>query len=208
MSDLMLASTLRSTDLSALLRAWKVPPASAGEPTVMLLERTPRYKVESSERAGLLRFEFFQPDLDISLYHSGRVFHEYGELRWEEGGSGELQVVYTGTSCYQPALPDSQMHEFDEALYKKGQDAYFLFGKRLAEEDHRRIPAAQEGDFAEVRIPRLLRYPCLPALEKAERLQIALYSYLEIATGITLAYRFRSLVCLQVHEQHVKQEGR
>ncbi len=63
----------------------------------------------------------------------------------------------------------------------------------LAEKQLKRIgPPAQEGDFAEVRIPRLLRYPRLSPDAKADYLQLAVCEYIAPATGTSVAYRFWS----------------
>ena len=51
-------------------------------------------------------------------------------------------------------------------------------------------PAA-EGDFAEVRIPRLLHYE--PAPPNAERVRLGVYEFLEEDTGKVALFRFYSL---------------
>jgi hypothetical protein len=195
MRDLMVASTIELAAFPALVQSWKIDTASS---TFILLESVPRHIVEPHERQDLLRFELFQPDLDFTRYQSGRIFHESGEVRWEGLSPNEVQVVYTGTPEYRLALANGQQTTLAASVCERVARNYFLFGKRLEKDDLERIgPVARTGDFAEVRIPRLLRYPRLPALERVERVQLALYEYVDLATGATLAYRFRDLVPFQ-----------
>jgi hypothetical protein len=53
---------------------------------------------------------------------------------------------------------------------------------------------AKLGDFAEVRIPRLLRYPQLPTLAGAERVQLVMCEYVDSETAVNVAYRLKNLV--------------
>jgi hypothetical protein len=199
MQDLMVASTIKLAAFPALVQTWQV---RADIPALMMLETMPRQIVEPEKRQDLLRFEFFQPDVAFAHYQSGRIFHEYGEIRWEKLPSDEVQVVYTGTPEYRLALPEAREKVLNASVCARTARNYFLFGKRLESDERKRIgPATREGDFAEVRIPRLLRYPRLPTLEGAERIQLALYEYTDLATGTIIAYRFHDLVPFQTREE-------
>ncbi|HEY0752696.1 MAG TPA: CRISPR-associated protein Csx19 [Ktedonobacteraceae bacterium] len=199
--DLMAGSTIGLAALPALLQSWKVP-VDPEQRALMLLETMPRQKVAQDKRQDLLRFEFFQPDCAFAQYQAGRVFHEHGEIRWEGLSSDEARIVYTGDPAYRPDLPGSQERIFDVSVYERIPREYFLFGKRLEQDRRTQIgPATQEGDFAEVRIPRLLRYPRLSALQGAERVQLALYEYTDLATGAIIAYRFYDLVPFKKREE-------
>ena len=161
--------------------------------TLMLLEHQPRSLVEPDKRQNLLIFAPFNHTFDFASYTSGRVFHEHGELRWERSRS-IVRLVYIGSAAYQPGVPtmrDVEQETLDH--YNKTSINYFLFGKRLDKEQVARIGAnAQEGDFAEVRIPRLLRYPSVGT--ESERVQIAVYAYVDRATGVSVAARFHDLL--------------
>ncbi|MDQ2717458.1 MAG: hypothetical protein M3Z08_21395, partial [Chloroflexota bacterium] len=65
-------------------------------------------------------------------------------------------------------------------------------------------PAAQPGDFAEVRIPRLLRYPALDTLAGAQRIQLDTCEYIDPDTGANIAYRFKRLVPFQRSQEQEK----
>ena len=203
MQDLIVAGTVKLADLSTFVQPWKDLKAA-----FMLLENMPQRKVEPDKRQNLLRFELFQPDLDFTPYKSGRIFHEFRELRLDGLSSDEVQVVYTGTPESRLVLPENQPSRRNSKDCTRVARYYFQFGKRLEEDDLARIgPAAQEGDYAEVRSPRLLRYPRLDALKGAERVQLALYEYVDHDTGATIAYRFRNLVPFQKERTPEMEEG-
>lgn len=125
--------------------------------------------------------------MDLATYTSGRLFHIYGELRWERQRDF-IHVVYTGDPGCLPSFAKEQ----EEALSncKVVTRRYFLFGKKFDRPDL----GAEPGDFAEVRIPRLLRYPALPGLANARYLKLATCEYLDPRTGANVAYRFKKLV--------------
>jgi hypothetical protein len=191
--ELLLAGTIQVEDFTGFLQAYPIPHSSSPDaPTLMLLEAQPRRVIEQDARQDLLHFAFFDPTFDFTPYTSGRVFHALGELRWERQHTN-IQVVYTGSKQYKPELQDASEIMLDAYIPRDRE--YFLFGKRLNETQLDRIgPAAQPGDFAEVRIPRLLRYPRLPSLTEAERLQLVMREYIDPATALNFAYRFKSLI--------------
>lgn len=191
----LLSTTLSEKEFAAFVRSYRVPPDTPDTPehrTLMLLEQQPRQVIEPEERQDLLRFSIFNRAFDFAPYTSGRIFHQLGELRWERHAS-HVHVVYTGHSEYQPDWQDVRKEELDNRY--KVPRAYFLFGKRLDKPQLERMkPAAQDGDFAEVRIPRLLSYPKLDTIEKAELVQLVVCEYIDDATGANIAYRFQELV--------------
>lgn len=190
--ELLLAETISGEDFAAFIQAYRIPPDAT---TLMLLEAQPHHAIEQDARQGLLHFEFFDPAFDFTPYTSGRIFHDLGELRWERQHPN-VQVVYTGHKEYKPELQDAKETALD--AYALKDRAYFLFGRRLDKEQLDRIgPAARPGDFAEVRIPRLLRYPALSTLVDAERVQLVICEYIDPATAMNVAYRFRVLVRFQ-----------
>lgn len=156
---------------------------------LMLLEFQPRKVVQRSQQQDLLYFGQFDSKM-AEKATSGRIFHQQLELRWEIQGE-KVGVVYTGTQTYRPlAHPDRLL---DLNVYQHVHKAYYLFGTRLSNERLKQVgPQAQPGDFAEVRIPRLLRYPpATPA--NTQRVQIVVREYIEPEKGMTIAFRFVAL---------------
>lgn len=187
--EIMLGGYVQYKDFISLIRSFEVPHDGI---TLMLLEMQPRFVVKPEQRQDLLIFSEFKAEDNLATYTSGRIFHMYAELRWERQYS-HVQVVYTGNEQYKPELSDSEKKTLDDCCVTK---SYFLFGKRLDEGQIKRIgeSVAQSGDFAEVRIPRLLRYPVLPGLAGAERVQLAVCEYMDRITGENIAYRFKELI--------------
>ncbi len=190
--ELLLAGTVTDKDFMTLVRTYTVSPDS---PTLMLLETQPHSVVKQEQRQGLLHFAHFQHDFDFTLYTSGRIFHKFGEVHWERLYP-LVQVVYTGSTEYQPTIQATNgLNKESLSACPTRDRKYLLFGKRLDEGQLQRIGSpTQTGDFAEVRIPRLLRYPPLDDTAKAERVQIEIREYLHSATGTNVAYRFYNLV--------------
>jgi hypothetical protein len=195
--QLLLAGTIQGEDFAAVLQAYRIPDSIPPDaPALMLLEAKPRRVIEQDARQNLLHFAFFDPTFDFTPYTSGRIFHALGELRWERQHPS-VQIVYTGHKEYKPELQDARETALDAYIPK--DRAYFLFGKRLNKQERDLLigPAAQPGDFAEVRIPRLLRYPQLPTLTDAERVQLVMCEYTDPTTALNGAYRFKKLVRFQ-----------
>jgi hypothetical protein len=200
--ELLLAGTILEENFASFIQAYNnnfPPSTSPGVPVLMLLEEQPRRVIQQDARQSLLHFAFFNPNFDFMPYTSGRIFHALGELRWERQHP-EVQIVYTGDKQYKPGLPNARETTLDACIPKDRE--YFLFGKRLNEEQLDRIgPVAQLGDFAEVRIPRLLRYPQLPTLAGAERVQLVICEYVDSETAVNVAYRFKNLVPFSKHSE-------
>jgi hypothetical protein len=145
--------------------------------TWVLAERIPAYVIrEREERQNLLLFDQFPPKISLESlfekYTTGRIFSDQLELRWEQQGQ-DIRVVYLGTKKYEFILRDYKLEEREkelDGLSAQQPKSYFLFGQRLRPGDVSEIGApAQDGDFAEARIPRLLRYPVPYNLEKAKK---------------------------------------
>jgi hypothetical protein len=147
------------------------------------------------ERQGLLIFSTWRKETEVTECISGRIFYEQGELRWERQ-QNHMQVVYIGKRECKPELNQGEEIALEDC--ERISRNYFLFGKRLSEEQRERIsPTTQPGDFVEVRIPRLLRYPVLDAINHADRIQLAICEYVDRITGAIIAYRIEKLVPFQ-----------
>lgn len=174
-------------DIKEFIEACSFLSDSAG--SLILLEMQTQKVVGKEDRQNLLLFaEYSYPDSNFKEYTAGRIFHEEFDLRWEKINSG-VQVVYVGK---QQALP----------LLTEGADvlkdcvrtisSYSLFGKRLGDEKVGNIgEPAQKNDFAEVRIPRLLRYPVKD--EHKDYVKLNVYEYRHKVTNERILFRFRSL---------------
>ena len=178
---LLFATTLSRQEFATFVSTYRVPTL-----TYMMLEEQPDRVVTPDERHNLLRFERFKHNVDLTVYTSGRIFHEQGELRWERQ-QANVQLVYTGDSRWQPNLQPTAPSSTLDASTSKDRE-YLLFGKRLDVTQH---SYAQPGDFAEVRIPRVLHYPHPDGLADKERLHLVVCEYIDTTTGVTVAYRFK-----------------
>ncbi|MHB8597665.1 MAG: type III-D CRISPR-associated protein Csx19 [Ktedonobacteraceae bacterium] len=174
----------------------------------VLVEQAPRHVVTGEkERQNLLlfiRLEKLKSEqyegIRLSNYTSGRVFDQNAEIRWErmeqtEQQEGKFQAVYVGPEREQ--FPFKKDKEQSEKLGKSGNPRtthYFLFGERLKPEDINTIgPPTQPGDFAQLRIPRILRYPSPRKGQNASRLQLVVSEYVDEDTGKVQLFRFRDL---------------
>jgi hypothetical protein len=201
--ELLLAGFVKHEDFAALVNTCGT---ARGVKALVLVERQPDHVIAPearAERLALLHFADFDPDFNFMPYTSGRVFHEHGELRWEKQRA-RIHIVYTGKREYRPQAELERPKELSLEQAEKCERRYLLFGKRLVDAQLERLrPVAQPGDFAEVRIPRLLRYPppdepkdMNPAQDKLEdtgRVRLVVCEYLHPDTGINVAYRFKGL---------------
>lgn len=161
----------------------------------VLVEQIPKHILTSTEeRQNLLCFirlgELSRLDelVHIGDYTSGRIFNADFELRWEKGRQ-TTDVVYLGTSIGRDLTWLRKDNTI--SLHHFRSQNYYLFGERLSERNIRNIgKPAMEGDFAEVRIPRLLRYPAPP---HAQRVQLVVREYVDEETGTILLFRFCDL---------------
>jgi hypothetical protein len=153
----------------------------------VLLERNPRDVIaEPERRQNLLYFAEFSAPLpnDLLEHTNGRIFNMHFELRWEQAAT-DIQVIYTGITR-SISMPIETAEEL--ADYRQRTRSYYLFGKRLNNDLIEKIgPPAQVGDFAEVQIPRLLRYP---ANLSKDFVKLETCEYIDKPSGELILFRF------------------
>lgn len=158
-----------------------------------LVEQLPaRVITRTNEQQELLHFTHFDPVMPFATYTSGRVFDEHAELRWEKQES-MMRVVYLGTIERAEVLLRYKLQKKDEqaALKPAEEKKYIFFGERIRSDDLKKIgPVAQVGDFAEVRIPRILRYPVPQNEQRYARLTVR--EYLDEQSRVIL-FRFQNV---------------
>ena len=176
-------------DITEFIQACSFLSLPGATGSLVLLEKQPQRMVAKEDRQNLLLFmEYACPVSNFSEYTAGRIFHEEFELRWERINSG-VQVVYIGKPQTLPLLREET--DVLKDCTRATRD-YYLFGKRLSDEAVKNIgQPAQTGDFAEVRIPRLLRYPVKQPGEDYVKLNV--YEYRHSVTNERVLFRFRSL---------------
>jgi len=159
----------------------------------VLVEELPQRVIEKKERQSLLRFARLSDGVDLAQYTSGRVFDQHAELRWEKDSDGKYHVVYLGMERELRELKkdEKDQQELDSLEKSKEPGYYYLFGEYLNEDKltHMGIES-EEGYYAEVRIPRLLRYP---APTGARRVQLVVCEYLDKDTNELKLFRFQGL---------------
>ncbi len=208
MTEIWSANRVDTADLANLIATCEFGPKA-----LFLVERLPAHVVRPQERLDLLRFAPFDPDDDsirFAEYTSGRIFQPDAELRWERDGQ-QLHVVYMGPERSLPGLQNVawlaqeqrqasiwRLNKEDKTqkLLKKRDSHYYLFGERLSLQELERIGRpAQPGDFAELRIPRLLRYPKQEHEKRRVRLVVA--EFVDDQTGIVELFRFQQLEAVE-----------
>ncbi|HEY1350599.1 MAG TPA: CRISPR-associated protein Csx19 [Ktedonobacteraceae bacterium] len=205
-------------DIAALIEACDFPPDA-----FFLGEQLPWKVIEASRRQELLQFAYVGelkrqnvPDaannagIDPAQYTSGRVFCSQFELRWhKKPQSDETQVVYLGEQdqTLPGLLPASDLAELRTELQtlERGASArYYLFGTTLdtSREGQRLLkqmglPDEQKDGqaryYAEIRIPRLLRYPRLDSPGEKQRVRLVVCEYREKETGSVRLFRFQRI---------------
>jgi hypothetical protein len=159
---------------------------------VFMAEQLPTHLINKEERLALLQFIHFKSDLSCAEYTTGRIFQEDRELRWEKQGE-KLRVVYVGAAENEAELRDDRLHPNTVlSTLKKKSTYYYLFGERLRKNDLDKMgKSVQEGDFAVVRIPRILRYPVFNNNERYARLIVC--EYREPETDRVALFRFQNV---------------
>ena len=162
---------------------------------LFLAEQIPTHFVTSpQERLNLLRFTYFNDSSPCVEYTSGRIFQEDRELRWEKQ-EDKWRVIYLGQAENDVELQKYELRkneEFDSLTKRTEPKYYYLFGERLRASDLKKLSkVAQPGDFAVVRIPRILRYPVQQNNRRYVRLAVC--EYLEAVTGRVALFRFQGL---------------
>lgn len=172
----------------------------------ILVEEYPDHVVTGAKnRQNLLLFirlkdlktEQYQ-HIQLNHYTSGRVFDEHAEIRWErieqtEQQDGPFHVIYVGPQ--QEQLPLTKNEAESKMLGEPHNTDYYLFGELLDTDDVKAIGSpAEEGDYAQLRIPRLLRYPRLSNGRTPRRLKLVVGEYRDEDTGKVRLFRFRELL--------------
>jgi hypothetical protein len=163
---------------------------------LFLAEHIPQQTIASTQEGrDLLRFTVFEEELAhaCAAFVSGRIFQEDRELRWEKQGE-RLQVVYLGPVHEESPFADTLQPGTALATLKKRAEPtyYYLFGERLEPDDLKKLgKIAQPGDFAVVRIPRILRYPV--AQNNLKYARLAVCEYLDATTNRVALFRFQRL---------------
>jgi hypothetical protein len=167
-NEILYTGQLTETDFLALLKACHA--ANMFAEALVLAEQFPKQVIKKKERQDLLFFRNVishipWSDDNVTPWHtylSGRIFTEQWELRWARQQQN-IRVVYLGSSEYGGVLRDYHLKDKSNVLLnlkkKSNSNEYYLFGERLRPDDVEKIIWAEPGDFAEARIPRLLRYP-------------------------------------------------
>jgi hypothetical protein len=159
---------------------------------LFMAEQLPTHLINKQERLDLLRFIHYKSDLSCAKYTSGRIFQEDRELRWEKQGE-KLRVVYVGAAKSEAELRDDHLRPNTVlSTLEKKLAYYYLFGERLRRNDLDKMgKSVQEGDFAVVRIPRILRYPVAKNNKRYARLIVC--EYREPETDRVALFRFHNV---------------
>ncbi len=219
-NEVVYTGQLTDSEFLVLLKACHDARMFSG--ALVLTEQFPRHVIKRREQQDLLFFSdasFPVPwnDANVTPWHtylSGRIFTEQWELRWTRQPEG-IRVVYLGSTEHSGTLRDCKLNA---CINDKGEPpvpadrqvkSYYLFGKRLSLNDAKKI-GAKRGDFAEARIPRLLRYPAANWSEqdadkalKMPYMQLRVLEYMDKAGCVVLS-RFQCLSTIE--EQQVEEE--
>ncbi len=172
-----------------------------GTGTYFLAEKLPTTVVEPKDRQNLLIFERFSLDLPFEKYTTGRIFEAAGELRWENQDS-KVRMVYLGQpiTSVARALRNYGLQSSDKLLKLVPQARfYYLFGTKLEMHTIEQINgeqtknAVRPGDFAELRIHRILRYPAPGHVPDKGYVQLQVREYVDPDSGQIQFFRFQGL---------------
>lgn len=191
MAEILYAGAIPLEEMSQIITA-----CNFEQDARFLAENIPTHVViTAEERRNLLCFTYVKEGIPYSAYSSGRIFQEDRELRWERQ-KDKLRVVFLGPPDInaESVFLEHKMKSKAEdlALLKKSDEPeyYALFGERIKENElHHFGKTAKLGDFAVVRIPRVLRYPVDVNKEPAARLLVC--EYRNKATGNVDLFRFQ-----------------
>ncbi len=162
---------------------------------LFLAEQLPRHLItRQRDRLDLLKFTYVKDSLPCTDYTSGRIFQYDRELRWEKQAD-RVRLIYLGAEEGSEALQEAGMSEKKElgTFAKRAVPTYYyLFGERLKSGTLEKLgEVAQLGDFAVLRIHRILRYPV--EQNDLPYIRLAACDYLEKATGRVVLFRFQQL---------------
>lgn len=149
--------------------------------------------VSQKERLNLLKFTSIEDSPPCTDYATGRIFQDDRELRWEKQGD-KLHIIYLGPAEDSADLQEdiTKSPKLDDLTRRSEPSYYYLFGERLRKDDLEQLSkVALPGDFAVLRIPRILRYPVPQNNKRYVRLVVC--DYLEKTTGRVALFRFQRL---------------
>lgn len=149
-----------------------------------ILLRVPGERLEDNNFEERACITVSSPQLEPAAWEKGCIFGPEGELRWDKTG-GAFHVVYTGTPLYLPGLTTDP--GIDLSCFKDAR--YYLWG-RLVEEPVRVGEPSGSVVYAELQVPRLLRYPAAGA---HRRVVLRVREYYDPSSGRLLFYRFYAL---------------
>ncbi len=184
---------------------------ATGKFTYLLAESQPEHVVEQKHRQSLLAFDTFKLDSPFEgykKYTSGRIFSEDGELRWERQNE-QVRIIYLGNPTFASVkraleIYNAQFKNKKTALEqlepRKPTSFYYLFGTKLEKRTIEQINGDQlnnvvkVGDFAELRIHRVLDYPAPGHIPDKGYVQLQVQEYVERDSGRVQLFRFQALV--------------
>jgi hypothetical protein len=200
MAEILYTGLVPAADMERIVEVCQFTPEAC-----FLAELIPIWQVKTQrEREDLLQFTFFKRTLRCTDYTSGRIFQHDRELRWERQGE-RMRVIYLGSAENEAQLAACQLQKKEtlHGLTKKAEPTYYaLFGERLRDNDLLKLgKAAQKGDFAVVRIPRMLRYPVKVNDDRYARLLVC--EYVETGTQRVVLFRFQGVESWRMSDESV-----
>ncbi|GEM_PF-1004625 len=168
-----------------------------GPQALWLAEQIPQeILIDLQKGRDLLCFKHFKEELaeECANFSTGRIFQDDRELRWERQGE-RLRVIYLGPADDESLFADTLRACDALATLSSETVYYYLFGEQLEPDDVKKLgKVARAGDFAVVRIPRILRYPLSQEeLKGAKYARLAVREYVEEATKRVALFRFQRL---------------
>lgn len=163
---------------------------------------TPYYLVETMDTRyarSVLRMPTYvimdrlTPDIDFTVYPTGRVFDRSGEVKWQKSDDA-FQIVYLGErlNSYAGAL---ECRELAEPHYHRREpdNTLFLWGRKISPDRIRMelgFEPPEDNIFLELQIPQYLKYPV--EANDLERAQLVVREW-DTASGEPGYYRFMDL---------------
>lgn len=169
----IVASGVRAT-LDDVLTA--LPPGAVH----VLLETTPDSWLDPAAQRETIRFDSLVAVIHEGRWTSGRVFNLDFELRWEQYQDG-MHLVYCGANTELPGLNGEPLD-----LRLSRDISCSLWGAAVTDPELVGEPAGALV-FAELRIPRLLRYP---VSARARFVRLIVREYLDTSSGAVTLSRF------------------
>jgi hypothetical protein len=216
--DFLVAGTIK--DIAALIEACDFPPQTyvlAEQLPQHVIAKEQRQELLQFIDVNELKARNASGDparrIDVAGYGTGRIFCSAFELRWSrDQRTGKVRAIYLGSR-----KPEEVGIVFDEisqtsdenserkppedlAKLRRQERTYYLFGTTLDTSlDGKRMEQmhlTQENGwryYAEVRIPRLLRYPRVDDPRKERRVRLVVCEYVDKETDSVKLFRFQKL---------------